>query len=267
MDADHRLVIGEVRWKRKPKMRKLTRERYMLENLKEKKKQFDEQINERRMNVDMMTEVGVEEMWSVFKERLDEVAKQTIGIKKITMGGTKKTAWWNDEMKSLVRRKNKCFREWMQNRTEEKRQRYVEARNISDNTRKRLKKESWTKIGVDLENDMKGTRKLIYGLAKKYRTKVNNECPTVLSKNGERLVEEEEIDERWEEYFRELLNVQGGGEEEGERELDEIEQENDENLITREEVRAALSVLKNGKSPGIDGIPAELLKTGPAVVG
>ena len=44
-------------------------------------------------------------------------------------------------------------------------------------------------------------------MAKSYRKGENGNIYTVLDKNGNLLVEEEEITNRWKEYFEELLNV------------------------------------------------------------
>ncbi|XP_076045844.1 uncharacterized protein LOC143028090 [Oratosquilla oratoria] len=74
----------------------------------------------------------------------------------------------------------------------------------------------------------------------------------------------EEIDERWREYFSELLGttqepqVQELGEEEGITTEEAI----NESSISRQEMKLALKEMKKGKSPGVDELPTELLSAG-----
>ena len=80
-----------------------------------------------------------------------------------------------------------------------------------------------------------------------------------------KLVNEEEIKERWKEYFSELLNrpdpdhpvgelLAGvGGEVDDEEELDKW---------TEAEIKTVIRKLKNNKAAGSDGIAAELIKEG-----
>lgn len=44
-----------------------------------------------------------------------------MGRKRVGKGRKKKTPWWNDEVKSAVKLKNKNYRKWVKTRTEEAR--------------------------------------------------------------------------------------------------------------------------------------------------
>ena len=88
-------------------------------------------------------------------------------------------------------------------------------------------------------------------------------------KNGNLLVEEEEITNRWQEYFEELLNV------------DPIENNNEEvanivhpcvnvdpasDQITEDEIISTLRAMSNGKAGGEDELSVEIVKwAGPQV--
>ena len=87
--------------------------------------------------------------------------------------------------------------------------------------------------------------------------------------NG-RLLNGNEVRKRWAEYFEELLNVQE------DREADivavggvqvPVMGEGNEREITREEVKRALNETKGGKTPGMDGERAEMLKEGCDCIG
>ncbi|XP_042863190.1 uncharacterized protein LOC122247719 [Penaeus japonicus] len=81
------------------------------------------------------------------------------------------------------------------------------------------------------------------------------QAKTIKNASGNILISDEEIKNRWKEYFKHLMNV------ENEREKREIPPFEGEpvNRITRNEVKAALKKMKNGKSVGPDNIPAETL--------
>ena len=65
---------------------------------------------------DKFIEGSVEEEWQFFHERLTQIAKEVVGIKKI--GGTKKrTPFWTQELKDAIRQKTTAFRKWIKSRT------------------------------------------------------------------------------------------------------------------------------------------------------
>src|SRR5678816_1367925 len=85
-----------------------------------------------------------------------------------------------------------------------------------------------------------------------------------MNKEGETLVEEEEVLERWREYFEELLRFEVE-EVQMEREREVVEEGERTEGILLEEIREPIKTLRNGKSPGTDGLNAELYKTGEGV--
>lgn len=190
-----------------------------------------------------------------------------MGRKRVGKGRKKKTPWWNDEVKSAVKLKNKNYRKWMKTRTEEARREYINARNNAEETKRRSKDATWHRIGVELREDMKGSRKLLYGMAKGMRRNNEPETHVILDKEGETLLDEGEVAERWRECFDELLNVLEGGEEEMEEpDLEPGLELEDAEVIEMEEVREAIRALKNGKSTGCDGLNNELYKAGEGMI-
>ena len=81
---------------------------------------------------------------------------------------------------------------------------------------------------------------------------------------GRILVNEEEVINRWKEFFESLLNRPNPDDP-----LDQCETQTAEELIpepTLVEIQASIKSLKNNKSPGEDGIPAELFKYGGDII-
>ena len=90
----------------------------------------------------------------------------------------------------------------------------------------------------------------------------NNEGAYSIKDKDNNLLQQE-IGERWKEYFDELLNVESNSELTAEAELDVGRAMNEEPiLITLEEIKHAIAAMKKGKSPGADGLPVEILKAG-----
>jgi hypothetical protein len=117
-------------------------------------------------------------------------------------------------------------------------------------------------MGRRLEENMKGDKSLIYGLADGYRAKdkkvVNSNIKDV---NGNILIGDKEINDEWTKYFKGLLNVEQVEDEDirvNEEELFEIVK--DDRTFTMDEFKEALLKMKTGKSPGVDGIGIELIK-------
>lgn len=97
-------------------------------------------------------------------------------------------------------------------------------------------------------------------MLKSYRKPNMYQNKAVRDRNGLVLRDEQEIMERWKEYFMELLDVEGNKEEDNKDVKQESEEEETDEQITKEELEWVLKELKNGKAPGEDKITTEMLK-------
>ena len=134
----------------------------------------------------------------------------------------------------------------------------------------RLKKEVRAKVRRDraewLENEcakiteanMERKSKKLFDQIKKVKktsSKSNNSQSSINDKNGKTLTEEEDVLKRWHEYGSGLFETKDTQNTAG-----YINFENPEPEPLLEEVTTAIDQLKSGKSPGLDGIPAELIQ-------
>ena len=266
LDSDHRMILGKIRI-RAPKTKiKKKRKRFVLENLK--KPECVEQLIAKIQDEGHREENGegqsVESKWNKFKDVVKTSAEEVVQVK--VSGNTKKksTAWWTAEVAEAVKAKMKAFRKWMKTRAHEDRQEYIDKRNQAEIIKRLAKKESWQRIGEDLRRDTENTRKLLYTMARNYR-KGNQEMSYVVKDEcGENLLtKQEDISERWRDYFEKLLNAEERPtfENTEQTRLQQLEeQEIIEEDISMEEVRSAVRRMKNGKAPGEDELPVEIIK-------
>lgn len=89
----------------------------------------------------------------------------------------------------------------------------------------------------------------------------------VKDKEGKLILQEKQQLERWKEFFSELLNRVTGDNDGQEEDVNQAIGEEDNRISiappSRGEIIKAVKELKNGKSPGIDNIPPEVLKANP----
>ena len=115
-------------------------------------------------------------------------------------------------------------------------------------------------IGKKLEedNNYKGTRSLLYSMAKNFRNKNNESSEAVKGANGDLLVEPEDIACRWWEYFDALFECKNALFQGDDGYLG-LNEEGSEDNITGEKLKRAVASTKRGKAIGEDGLPVEVV--------
>ena len=266
LDSDHRLLLGKFNLESPERPRRIIRERIAVEKLKEEQvvNTLKEKIRTCKPNNEEVFG-GVEEEWKNFKDNIKRCARETLGVKR--MGGRKKrTAWWTDDVSLAVKEKTEAFRKWMKRRSPETRLEYVEKRNRAEELKRIAKEQSWERIGEQLRQDMRGTKKLIYNISRKFKKGEAAASHAVKDKDGILQVEPERVQNRWREYYSELYNGRVEVLVEPVQRVDLAEGREEERSITLDEVKNAISGMKNGKSPGCDELPAEIFKAGEDMV-
>ena len=106
----------------------------------------------------------------------------------------------------------------------------------------------------------KGDSKTLYRIAKDLSGRPKNHMAPVKKANGTITSTKAEQHARWKEHFEQVLNCPEPEIKHDFRNDDIFELDINTESVTSAEIQKAIKNLKNGKSAGIDGIPAELLK-------
>lgn len=160
-----------------------------------------------------------------------------------------------------VATKDEAYRQWLQRKTraslEEYRIKRREASKLCRQKKRRFDRKNME--GLEILRDRNEVRRFYQNVNKQRKgfVPISSACN---DKSGNLITNKQEILGRWEEFFTELLN--GSDSRITPQSEDSFHFHNTEDVPppTISEVDTAIQRLKNNKSPGSDGIPAELLK-------
>ena len=166
----------------------------------------------------------------------------------------KETWWWSEDTQDKIKRKKESNKNYDRHRTEENKQARKEANKAAKKEVARAKAVASNDLYESMETP-EGQRN-IYRIAKARNkaTKDFTHIKQIKDKNGKVLTRDEEIKNRWREYYNKLLNEENPRSVRGNGTANDRAVQN----ISRREVRRALSKMKKGKAVGPDGIPVEV---------
>ena len=172
------------------------------------------------------------------QEHTDRHSK-TCGTKKTWIGQVKYSAWWNDTVKDATTEKKKLYKVWVKSKREEDHVNYRLARRHSKGTVRMAKEQPW--------KTWRGTKRTVQALNKTYLQKrqSNEITRRVIQPNNSSqwqkwkpISDEDSIKNRWQEYFKELLNPSSQGNTQSQ--FHPCYPEHEEPNILRSEVQHAL---------------------------
>lgn len=205
----------------------------------------------------------VESVWSTLKNVIFESSCEILGYVK-----RKHRDWFDSNdpnISPLLDNMHKCHHQWMLDKDNvAKRDKFKKAKNACQSQLRQMKQAWWEKKAQELQEAAdKCDFKAFYQNLKGVFGPMSNGPIPILSKEGNILTDRREIIRRWGEHFSSVLNT-----------TSIVDEELINNLPQRPileglsvappiaEVKKAIKQLTNGKSPGNDGIPAEIYKCG-----
>nr|CAB3464536.1 unnamed protein product [Digitaria exilis] len=200
----------------------------------------------------------VDDMWLKMATCVRKVAAEVLGVSRGGKQEGKDTWWWNEEVQRAIKEK-----EWFKRLHLDRSAANIEGYKVAKKAAKRAVSVAKGKAYDDLYQRL-GTKegeRDIYRMARirERKTRDINQIKCIKDETDQLLVKDEEIKDRWREYFDKLFN----GEIEGPAlELDDSFDDINRCFVRRiqeAEIGEALKRMKGGKAMGPDGIPIELM--------
>lgn len=267
--TDHYLVRGSLSLRIRPPTRKRpAKKKLNCASLKSEdtKTNLDTVISRHMADAPVLEELDdcVEGGWTHFAQTVTNAAEEVLGF------AERNNKDWFDaninDIGELLKAKNKALQAFLNNSNSDylKRQwqfKRAEAQRILRD----MENDWWLNVATDLQGFADcGDLQNFYSSLKQVYGPTNRSLAPVRSQDGTTLLtNRNQILERWQEHYCNLLNTHNPCDP---AQLDAIPDmptvyEMDANP-TIEEVKKAICCLKNNKSPGVDGIPGEVLKHG-----
>lgn len=273
LNTDHRLLVAETTMEKTGEFDRRKYERIKLEKLRneEIRQQYAARVTEALNKWEEQANITkMEDRWAILKQTLIEESEKICGKSKVDTN-RKRTRWWSEEVKSVVREKKLAWKKYQSNKTNENKEDYIRKRNEAKATIKIAKTRSWENFGDELEDKFKHNNRQFWSAIKALKGNKPKRIWNIRDKNNELKTESGDILAAWKEYYEEKFKEDNGATEENtdlrtEQINETIENGNIQDEISQEEVEYAIWKLKVGKASGGDGIAPEMIKWGGAKV-
>ena len=158
-------------------------------------------------------------------------------------------------VQTAIEQKKIAFKRWQRSRSEADRLEYCSKNRMAKRRAAISKREAWQEWSQNLSTP-EGQNKMFRVAAqmRKDRKDVHG-TKYIKDENGNIVVKEKEVRDRWRRYFSTLLN------EENPNHIEDVEViEGPIQEISLDEVNGALKTMKNNKAPGPSGITSDIIK-------
>lgn len=257
VDSDHYLVIATAKLRKMDLKGQDRKDRWNIEELKttEVREKFEIALRkEMEDDREEGTEISVNTKWTKIKKQINYAAQTQLGFHQTP----RQKDWWTRECSKIVDRKTIARMKWLEARSPKSKEEYDNIKKESNKTIKQAK-QKWllAKMEEIEQESKKPNTKKFYQKVNQSRKKGKYRVKSVKSNTGKTAETPEEIKSIWREHYRRLLT-----DDENTAYVGEIEEEEDVQEPTIEEMKEVILRMKNGKTPGEDNINVELIKSG-----
>lgn len=277
VDSDHFLVGAKIRDRIScvgaGRRREESERKYNTTALKEEqiREEYVAELNRRfgaPDNEAANINTNIDDEWSKIRTIVKEAAAVKLGYER----QVRHQDWFDEECARVTKDKNEAYANMLQrHRTRNSVAIYKEKRRIEKRTHKR-KKKTWLEEQITEINELGNNNEVrkFYEKVNKQRKEFKPRVSMCKDKSGNILSQKEEVLKRWREYFNELLNRGDENESDvnqpngnGLRGNDsDTGADNESEVPTMDDVKEAMTNLKNNKAPGKDNISTEMWKYG-----
>ncbi|XP_049304006.1 uncharacterized protein LOC125776321 [Bactrocera dorsalis] len=263
IDSDHYLVAAKIRTRlcAAKNARQQTQGRFDVEKLQSQ--HSAERFSTRLallLSESTRQQLGIRELWDGISNSLRTAATETIGFRKV-----QKNSWYDEECRVAAERKQAAYLATLQSTTtragwDRYRELKREARRICRQKKKEAEMREYEQLDKLAD---RGNARKFYEKMRRLTEGFKTGAYSCRTPQGDLVTDGQSILKLWREHFSSLLN---GSERttpgEGEPDTPIDDDGADVPLPDHEEVRIAITRLKNNKAAGADGLPAELFKHG-----
>ncbi|XP_054085694.1 uncharacterized protein LOC128921619 [Zeugodacus cucurbitae] len=263
IDSDHYLVAAKIRTRlcAAKNARQQTQGRFDVEKLQSQ--QTATKYSTRLallLSESTHQHLGIRELWNGISNSLRTAAAETIGFRQ-----RQKTSWYDEECRLAAERKQTAYLATLQTTTTRARwDRYRDLKREARRICRQKKKEAEMREYEELEKLAdRGNARKFYEKMKRLNEGFKTGASSCRDQGGNLVTDVQGILGLWREHFSDLLN---GSESttpgDGEPDPPIDDDGTDVPLPDHEEIRIAITRLKNNKAAGADRLPAELFKYG-----
>ena len=207
---------------------------------------------------------GVEEGWNLFSKRIMEAAVEEIGY------SSKRSKDWFDSnaegIQELLEAKYKANAAYLRNPSSEYlKRKWKESRATVQRELREMENQWWLELANEVQGYAdSGDLQNFYAALRRVYGPSDQSLAPVRSQDGSTLfTNKSDIMNRWKEHYSSLLNTRNPSNHLSLENIPQLTTITEMDLApTMQEVAQSVNNMRNSKSPGIDGIPAELLKYG-----
>jgi len=259
-ETDNYLLIAkvtEILAVSKPAAQRFDRQRFNLKKLNDLEvwKQYQIEITKRFAALEKFKDgEDVNRTWENIKEIIKTSAEGSLGLHELKQHKT----WFVEECLGILDQRKRAKMQWIQNPSQSNVDNLNNVRReVSRYFRSKMKAYLRAKIeGIETNSRIKNIRDLYTGI-NEFKTMYQPRYDIVKNEKGDLIAGSHNIVARWGKSFSHLFSVHGVTDV-GPGEIHATESQVTEQSVS--EIELAIVKLKSHKMPGIDQIPAELIK-------